>query len=291
MYVYSSKYSISNIYIEVIGKKSVRSSWNLGSCGCKSTARAAVCPRYQGAYIKVGLKSVTLYMTKMEVTIPASSLNFLRLLRQNNNREWFNEHKEVFLKEQSYIEKFAQALLNEMNVHDLIETPSGKKSLHRIYRDTRFSKDKIPYKHNWSGRFSRATKQLRGGYYFHIEPGNSFVAGGFFAPNPADLKLIRDDISFDSAPLRAIIQDETFKQSFGVLEGEQLKTTPKGFEANDEAIDLLRFKQFLLIRHFSDEEVTSSAFVQLVNQTFKNMRPFFDYMSMVLTTNGDGLEI
>lgn len=230
-------------------------------------------------------------MTKKHPNIPVSSLDFLKLLKENNNRDWFNAHKDVFLTEQSYIEQFADALLSEMNVHDLIETPSGKKSLHRIYRDTRFSKEKIPYKNNWSGRFSRATKQLRGGYYFHIEPGNSFLAGGFFAPDADDLKRIREDISFDPTPLQTILKSKSFVDTFGALEGEKLKTTPKGFDADDAAIDLLRYKQFLLIRHFSDSEVTSADFLQKANQTFKNMRPFFDYMSLVLTTDGDGLDV
>ena len=230
-------------------------------------------------------------MTKKHPNIPVSSLDFLKLLKENNNRDWFNARKEVFLAEQNHIEQFADALLNEMNVHDLIETPSGKKSLHRIYRDTRFSKEKIPYKNNWSGRFSRATKQLRGGYYFHIEPGNSFLAGGFFAPDADDLKRIREDISFDPAPLQAILKSKSFVDTFGTREGEKLKTTPKGFDADDVAIDLLRYKQFLLVRHFSDSEVTSDDFLQKANQTFKNMRPFFDYMSLVLTTDGDGLDV
>lgn len=230
-------------------------------------------------------------MAKIQATIPVSSLDFLKLLKENNNREWFNARKDVFLKEQSFIENFAEALLHEMNQHDLIDTPSGKKSLHRIYRDTRFSTEKIPYKTHWSGRFSRATRQLRGGYYFHIEAGNSFFAGGFFAPNPEDLKRIREEISFDPAPLRAILGSEAFVETFGVLEGEKLKTTPKGFEAGDQSIDLLRYKQFLLIHRFSDEDVLHADFLSMANQTFKNMRPFFDYMSMVLTTDGDGLDL
>jgi uncharacterized protein (TIGR02453 family) len=241
--------------------------------------------------IKVAQYLLPLDMAKKQIVIPESSLDFLKLLRENNNRDWFNAHKDVFLTEQAHIEQFANALLTEMNVHDLIETPSGKKSLHRIYRDTRFSKEKIPYKNNWSGRFSRATKQLRGGYYFHIEPGNSFVAGGFFAPNADDLKRVREDISFDPAPLRAILNDKTVVETFGALDGERLKTTPKGFDAEDEAIDLLRYKQFLLVRHFSDADVTGANFLREANQTFKNMRPFFDYMSQVLTTDGDGLDV
>jgi uncharacterized protein (TIGR02453 family) len=230
-------------------------------------------------------------MPKQVATIPLSSLEFLKLLKQNNNREWFHEHKEMFIKQQSFIEVFAGALLAEMNVHDLIETASGKNSLHRIYRDTRFSSDKTPYKTNWSGSFRRASRQRRGGYYFHIEPGNSFAAGGFFGPNAEDLKRIREDISYDAQPLRKILKSKPFVTTFGALQGEQLKTVPKGFDANNEGIDLLRYKQFLLIRRFTDEEVLGPSFLKETNQTFKNMRPFFDYMSDVLSTDTNGLPI
>lgn len=223
--------------------------------------------------------------------IPASVFDFLKALKENNNRDWFNEHKAIFQKEQQYIETFAEQLLQELNVHDQIETPSGRSSLHRIYRDTRFAKDKTPYKVNWSGGFKRATKYRRGGYYFHLEPGNSFIAGGFWAPNTQDLKRIRDDIAFDATPLRKILNSKSFISTFEILQGEQLKTMPKGFEATHEAIDLLRYKQFLLIKKFTDKEVLSEGFLKEVNQAFKNMRPFFDYMSEVLTTDVNGLEV
>jgi uncharacterized protein (TIGR02453 family) len=223
-----------------------------------------------------------------QVMIPASGFKFLGDLKKNNNREWFNEHKSVYQQELQHLENFAEALLGKLNTHDLIETPTGRKSLYRIYRDTRFSQDKTPYKTHWSGSFKRATKQRRGGYYFHIEQGNSFVAGGFFGPVPADLKLIRDDIYFDPRPLQKILQSKAFTSSFGKLEGEQLKTAPKGYPADHEAIDLLRFKQYLLIRRFTDEQVMAANFLDEANKTFKAMRPFFDYMSEVLTSNGNG---
>ncbi|WP_316803037.1 DUF2461 domain-containing protein [Pedobacter nototheniae] len=223
--------------------------------------------------------------------IQTSNFDFLQLLKQNNDREWFAAHKTEFQKEQGIIESFAQTLLDLMNTHDVIETPSGKKSLYRIYRDTRFSNDKTPYKTHWSGSFKRTGKQRRGGYYFHIEPGNSFVAGGFFGPSPQDLKLIRENISFDAQPLRAILKDKMFVASFGTLKGEQLKTTPKGFAADDEAIDLLRYKQFLLVSKFTDDEVLDKGFLDKCNQAFKNMRPFFDYMSEILTTDANGLDV
>lgn len=230
-------------------------------------------------------------MDKLQPKVSSSSLDFLKLLRENNNREWFNEHKDEFLAQQKLIEIFADGLLTELNIHDSVETPSGKKSLHRIYRDTRFSKEKIPYKTNWSGSFTRATKKRRGGYYFHIEPGNTFIGGGFQAPNAQDLKRIREDISADPAPLRKILSSKPFTETFGTLRGEQLKTTPKGFDASDEAIDLLRFKQFRLVKKFTDEEVLAPSFVKEAGLVFKNMRPFFDYMSEVLTTDINGLDL
>lgn len=225
------------------------------------------------------------------VIIPESSFTFLNKLKKNNNRDWFNEHKDQFIEEQSHIEKFADALLIELNSHDVIETPTGKKCLHRIYRDIRFSKEKTPYKTNWSGSFKRAGKQRRGGCYFHLEAGNSFIAGGFWSPNPEDLKRIRDDFAFDDKPIRKILKSKSFVSSFGNLQGEQLKTTPKGFDAENSAIDLLRYKQFLIIRKFTDKEVLDKNFLKEANQTFKNMRPFFDYMSEVLTTDINGIEI
>jgi uncharacterized protein (TIGR02453 family) len=227
------------------------------------------------------------YMTR----ILQSNFDFLNLIKSNNNREWFNVHKADFEVQQANLETFAEALLAELNKEDIIETVSGKKSLYRIYRDTRFSKDKTPYKTHWSGSFKRATKFRRGGYYFHIEQGNSFIAGGFWGPSKEDLKLIRDNIAFDDAPLREILKSDVFRSTFGELKGEQLKTMPKGFAADHEAINLLRYKQFLLIRKFSDEEVLREDFLMAATQTFRNMRPFFDYMSEVLTTDSNGLDI
>ncbi|WP_084241436.1 DUF2461 domain-containing protein [Pedobacter africanus] len=227
--------------------------------------------------------------TEQQELIHESAFSFLNTLKDNNNRDWFNTHKAEFQKEQNLIEGFAEALLEKLSLHDVIETPSGKKSLYRIYRDTRFSTDKTPYKTHWSGSFKRATKYRRGGYYFQIEPGNSFIAGGFWGPVPADLKLIREDIAFDAAPLKKIISSPSFVTKFEILRGEQLKTAPKGFDQDHEAIDLLRYKQFLLRRKFTDKEVLSDSFLTEASLTFQAMRPFFDYMTEVLTSDSNGL--
>jgi uncharacterized protein (TIGR02453 family) len=225
------------------------------------------------------------------IRIEESSLRYLQRLKKHNDRAWFAGHKQEFIEAQENLEHFAGALLAGLNTHDVIETASGKSSLHRIYRDTRFSADKTPYKTNLSGSFTRAAKSRRGGYHFHIEPGNSFIAGGFWMPDPSDLKRIRDEIAFDAIPLRKIVKAKSFAASFGKLQGEQLKTAPKGFDAAHEAIDLLRYKQFLLIGKYTDKEVLAASFVKQASQAFKNMRPFLDYMSEILTTDINGVVI
>lgn len=222
-------------------------------------------------------------------TIQKSTLAFISDLKKNNDRDWFAENKKRYELERTHFAEFAEDLLNLMRQHDNIETVSGKKSLFRIYRDVRFSKDKSPYKTHFSGSFKRATKLLRGGYYFHIEPnGKSFVGGGFWGPNKEDLARIREEIALDDSELRTIISDKNFIEYFGELKGEQLKTAPKGYPKDHEAVDLLRYKQFLVMKPFSDKEVLSKNFCNRLDESFQTMRPFFDYMSEVLTTDSNG---
>lgn len=216
---------------------------------------------------------------------------FLNELNLNNSREWFNGHKKEYEHVQGIMINFAEKLLIEMRKHDDIETVSGKKSLFRIYRDVRFSKDKLPYKTSWSGSFKRATSSLRGGYYYHIEPGNSFIIGGFFGPNPADLKHIRNQIDQDDSFLRDILEKESVKSYFGSLMGEQVKTAPKGFPKDHSAIDLLRYKQFMLKHTFSDKEVLCIDFHKKMAEGFQKLRPFFDVMSEILTTDLNGISL
>ena len=223
--------------------------------------------------------------------IKQSNFDFLNLLSKNNNRDWFNENKGLYLKNKEELELFADDLLQELKEHDDIETVSGKKALYRVYRDVRFSKDKTPYKTVWSGSFKRATKYLRGGYYFHLEPGNSFLGGGFWGPSSADLKLIRSSISEFGDELLNIINSKQFVSNFGELGGDKLKTAPKGIAKDHEYIDLLRHKQFLLGKKFTDAQVMSKDFIKELNGGFEAMRPFFDFMSEALTTDSNGESI
>ncbi len=152
---------------------------------------------------------------------------YLSQLKQNNDRTWFNTHKKDYENAHKIMIDFVDNLIDEMRKHDNIETISGKKSLFRIYRDVRFSKNKLPYKTSWNGSLKRATLALRGGYYYHVEPGNTYIAGGFFGPNPDDLKHIRKQIAQDDGFLRNILNSNEIRSFFGDLNGEQVKTLDK----------------------------------------------------------------
>jgi uncharacterized protein (TIGR02453 family) len=216
-----------------------------------------------------------------------SIFQFLNQLKENNNREWFAENKKAFQAEEKIAKTFFAAVYADLEKIDSLD----KMQVFRIYRDVRFSKDKSPYKNHFSAGFNRAKPLLRGGMYLHIENNASFVGGGFWEPNAADLFRMRKEIEMDASELRVIIAEESFQKYFKTLEGEELKTAPKGFDKTHSDIDLIRKKQFLLTRSFTNKEVLSANFQTEVIATFKAMRPFFDYMSDVLSTDLNGESI
>ena len=223
--------------------------------------------------------------------IKKESVDFLKKLSKNNTREWFNEHKEQYTTAHENLIDFAGALLTEMNRHDQIETASGKQSLHRIYKDVRFSKDKTPYNDHWSGSFRRATKKLRGGYYFHIQPGHSFLAGGFWGPETHDLQRIRQDIDANHKEWQKLLADKKLTATFGKMIGSQLSTAPRGYAKDHPGIELLRYKQLLLKHTFTDADICDPGFVKNVSDSFKKMRPFLNFMSEILTTDANGISL
>jgi uncharacterized protein (TIGR02453 family) len=227
----------------------------------------------------------------MAVTIKSSTIDFLKKLSKNNNREWFSKNKNLYLATHENVLVFVEALLSEMRRHDLIETRTAKESLFRIYRDIRFSKDKSPYKTYWAGHFKRATKTLRGGYYFQIGPGETMAAGGFFNPDPKDLLRIRKDIDMNFSDWEKMLANKKIANTFGELKGDKVATSPKGFSRDNPAIELLKHKQFYFSRRFTDKEILGNDFLKKMNQTFMNLRPYFDYMSEVLTTDANGVTL
>ena len=214
-----------------------------------------------------------------------SAFEFLKKLSRNNNREWFTEHKSEFDVIVNINKIFFNKVFSDFQEYDDVATIH----IFRIYKDVRFSKDKTPYKINFGAGISRKKPMLSGGYYIHLEPGNSFVGGGFWSPNKEDLFRIRKEFETNDSEIRKIVSNKTFKKYFENLEGEDaVKTAPKGFDKNHPAIDLIKKKQFVVMRKFSDEEVFSNDFQKEIIATFLAMRPFFDYMSDVLTTDLNG---
>lgn len=214
-----------------------------------------------------------------------STLQFLSNLKKNNNRDWFNENKNEFQISQGNAKEFYNKIMENLNKHDDIE----RFKLFRIYRDVRFSKDKTPYNPHFAGSFSRTGKRLRGGYYLRIRPGESFLAGGFWEPNKEDLFRIRKEFEINDSEIRKILKDQKFNKIFGGhLEGNELKTAPKGFDKEHSAIDLIRKKGFIAVKKFSDKDILDSNFIQTVDDSYRALRPFFDYMSDILTTNLNG---
>ncbi|QXP70236.1 DUF2461 domain-containing protein [Polaribacter sp. R2A056_3_33] len=217
-----------------------------------------------------------------------SSFQFLKDLQNNNNREWFTEHKPTFVKHQKNLKELFLKMQSNLEKHDEID----KMKIYRIYRDVRFSKDKTPYNPRFAVSFSRLGKQLRGSYYLQIKPGENLLGGGFWQPEKDDLYRLRKEIEQDSTEFREILEDETFVKYFGgKFGGDELKSAPRGFDKEHKDIDLLRKKGFVATRNFTDEEVLAPNFLEEVDKSFKALRPFFNLFSDVLTTNLNGESI
>ena len=217
-------------------------------------------------------------------SVPRNTISFLKKLKLNNNRDWFNDNKEEFKDIQSGVKTFAQDVNDSLNVSDNIE----KLKIFRIYRDLRFSKDKTPYKKNIGMAFHRAKPELRGGYYLEISADQSFIAVGFWNPNKEDLLRIRKEIEIDGQEFKRIINQKKIKDIWGDIKGEEVKTSPKGFKSEHEYIDLIKKKQFIFIKNLKEEEILDKNFQKQLISYFVSIRPFFDYMSEILTTNLDG---
>lgn len=222
-----------------------------------------------------------------KATIDKALFAYLKDLRENNNRPWFDERKSQYQALVKDFKVFAEEVRSGLEGSDMIE----KLKVYRIYRDVRFSKDKTPYKTNFSISMVRATQARRGGYYIQVEPGNSFVGGGFWGPEPKDLKRIREEFDVTTEYMDQIVSDEKFIKYFGELMGDEVKTAPRGYAKDHPAIRYIKKKQFVVMRRFTDKEVLKKDFLDEVVTTLEAMRPFFDYFSDVLTTNLNGESI
>jgi len=216
--------------------------------------------------------------------IPENTINFLKDLKLNNNRNWFNNNKQEFKLIQSDIKKFAEEVKNSLNKSDSIDNLK----IFRIYRDLRFSKDKTPFKKNIGMAFHRKKPEFRGGYYLEISADESFLAAGFWNPNKDDLLRIRREIEIDGKEFKRIINQKKIKDIWGSMKGDEVKTSPKGFDVRHNHIDMLKKKQFIFIKKLKEDEILDPAFQENLIKCFRSIRPFFDYMSEILSTNLNG---
>jgi len=210
----------------------------------------------------------------------SSTLQFLRNLEKNNNREWFNENKTLYQEAQQDVISFVEKLIEEMaDFDEEMGKLEAKKSVFRIYRDTRFSKDKTPYKTNFGAGLGMGKGNKISGYYLHIEPGKSFLAGGVYKPEPSVLKTIRQEISAFGDEFKAILEQDEFRNYFrGLSVEDKLKKVPQGFEKDDKMVDYLKLKHFIVTHPVSDEQLLSENAVKEFTEIFKAMKPLNDFL-------------
>lgn len=212
-------------------------------------------------------------------------IHFLHLLESNNQREWFNANRPLYEQAREQFELTVTSIIAGISTFDTsIGLLPAKECMFRIYRDVRFSKNKLPYKNNMGASIkSGGRKGGKAGYYIHIEPGRSFAGGGIYMPEPETLKKIRQEIYFNADEFKNIIHHNHFKKMLGELSNEDmLKRPPKDFPPDFEDIPLLKYKSYVVNHPLSDEEVISENFVFTVIELFKVMKPFIDFLNRAI---------
>lgn len=206
-------------------------------------------------------------------------LKFAAALKRNNNREWFQAHRAEVEVARAQFENFVAALIAELSRTESLAGLSPKDCIFRLNRDLRFTKDKTPYKPYMSAYIAPGgRKSRRMGYYVHLEPGNSMLAGGLHEPEAQQLAAWRAALHRNPRPLKKIIAGAAFRRYFGEVQGERLKTVPRGYSKDHPEADLLRLKSVTVIRHIPEVMVASPAFLRESLATFRAMRPFLHYL-------------
>lgn len=215
--------------------------------------------------------------------IKKETFAFVEALIENNDRNWFQAHKVEYEDAKQNIEVFATEIINELRKIDttISEDLTAKKCVMRIYRDVRFSKDKSPYKNNFGiGISTKGKGGDAAGYYVHIQPHQSFVAGGYWMPQGEHLKAIRQEIDYNTQDILDIIEDKEFKSYFYYLdEQEKLKTVPKGYHADNPHIEILKLKSFTVTHKFTNDELFKKDSALAVADGLKKMYPLISFLN------------
>lgn len=221
----------------------------------------------------------------MSATVNKETLNFLSTLEISNNREWFNENKQVYLDAKANVEDVVNEIITGVAEFDSsVERLEAKNCIFRIYKDTRFSKDKTPYKTNLGASLvEKGPKTLNhAGYYIHFEPGKSFLAGGVYMTEPKNLKAIREAISSDGEAFLNILNKKSLKDLLE-LQGTKLVRVPQGFDKEDPMGDYLKFKQFTVFHPLSDADVLDKDFVKNTVKVLKEIYPFNRFLNEAIS--------
>lgn len=213
-------------------------------------------------------------------------LEFLSQLKLNNNREWFQENKKWYEASKKEMENFVTGMITTLSAIDpSVQTPLMKDCMFRIYRDVRFGADKSPYKTNMGAFIAKGgRKSSFPGYYFHFEPGASMLAGGVYQPEPETLKLLRNEVYFHSAELKAIMDKPSFKKHFDQLgDFDKMKKAPKDFPADFPDIDLLKYRSYIVSENIPDNIVTSDNYQKQIMEMLTEMQPFMGFLNRAIS--------
>jgi uncharacterized protein (TIGR02453 family) len=217
-------------------------------------------------------------------TIKKTTLDFLTAINCNNNRDWFIANKPLYLQAKENYEAFVQEIIDRIITFEpIMKGLEARSCVYRINRDIRFSHDKTPYKSHFGAFMVRGGKKNGdkfAGYYFHIEPGKSILAGGAYMPPSPWLSSIREKISDDPEEFLKIIKVKDFIKYFGSIDGEKLKTAPKGYPKDHPYLELLKYKSYLVVNETSDKMVLGKDFQDHVINVFKAMKPLNDYLNI-----------
>ncbi|MES2480040.1 MAG: DUF2461 domain-containing protein [Bacteroidota bacterium] len=211
-----------------------------------------------------------------------STQEFLIELNENNHKAWFDENRKKYEAAKQDFELFISEVL--VSCTPLIPELEGRKAkdcIFRIFKDVRFSKDKVPYKNNFGAAFGKGDKKaIGGGFYIHFQPGNhNFVGGGIWMPEANSLKAIRQEIDYSFTDFKAIIHKPSFRKMFGDLDqSEKLKKCPKDYTDDNPALEYLKLKSFTVGTALTDKEMMGKDAVSKITTIVKEMKPFIDFL-------------
>lgn len=215
--------------------------------------------------------------------LQAATLKFLKDLKKNNEKPWFEKNKDLYLGAKEDIEHLVEQVIDGFGKIDPdIANLQPKDCTYRIYRDVRFSKDKTPYKINMGAYLNRGGKKApTAGYYMHIEPGRSMAGGGLWMPLAPELNKVRQEIDYSLSEWNSIVTARAFKKNFpeGLEKEDQLSRPPKGYDEENPAIEYLKLKSYIVTRSFTDAEVQSRSFAKEVIKTFESMKDFVYFLN------------